>query len=348
MLNGKRKDKGFGFAALIGLSSLAALFLGLGVTSTAAAADLKWAVFVTKDLHSMPPLIQWAEEIEKKTNGAVKNKLYFAGEIAETKDLVHLCRAGSIDVIATPPVYYTGLLPLNAVLQMYYPLNKTVEQAVYTWRGLFRDIPEIQGEFKQHNMHLLNRSCLGTYKLVSKEPIRGLADLTGKKLRIIGGDYPSRMVKASGAVAVFQAMQDVYEGFMRGVTDGVLLDVPAIATYRLNEIGKYVGFPWGSVLGWSVSINLDAWNKLSPDSKAAIEATSVAWGAADLQNMLNNEVKYTEQLKAGGVQFLDFDQKDYQSIVNGAGDPYEHCRNSWLTPRSMPTSSTGSSNAGRN
>lgn len=329
MDEGKRSDKRLGLLAVILMFSFFILIFAFGASTVVAAAkpvNLKWAVFVTKKLHSMPPLIQWARDIETQTNGAVKNKLYFSGEIAQTKDLVHLCRTGSIEVIATPPVYYTGLLPMNAVLQMYYPLNKTVEQAVYTWRGLFRDIPELQGEFKRHNMYLINRACLGIYKLVSKKPVRNLADLKGKKLRIIGGDYPSRMTKAAGAVAVFQAMQDVYEGFMRGVTDGVLLDVPAIATYRLDEIGKYVGFPWGSVLGWSVSINMDVWNKLSPASREAIKKTSVSWGAADLQNMLTNEAKYTEKLKKEGVQFLDFDQKDYAAIIKGAGDPYEHCR----------------------
>ena len=290
---------------------------------TAVAADskpveLKWAVFVTKNLHSMPPLIQWTKDIEAQTKGAVKIKLYFAGEIAQTKDLVSLCRKGTIDVISTPPVYYSGLFPLNGVLQAYFPMNKTVEQAVYSWRGLYRDVPEIQEEFKRHNMYLINRSCLGTYKLVSKKPVRNLADLKGMKLRIIGGDYPSKMVKAAEAVPVFQAMQDVYEGFMRGVTDGVLLDVPAIATYRMAEIGKYVGFPWGSVLGWSTSINLDVWKKLSPEVKAVFQKTSIEWGARDLQNMLTNEMKYTEQLKK---------QEDYNTIIKRAGDPYEHCKN---------------------
>jgi TRAP-type transport system periplasmic protein len=284
----------------------------------------------------MPPLIQWTKDIEAQTKGAVKIKLYFAGEIAQTKDLVSLCRTGSIDVISTPPVYYSGLFPLNGVLQAYFPMNKTVEQAVYSWRGLYRDIPALQEEFKRHNMYLINRSSLGTYKLVSKKPVRNLADLKGMKLRIIGGDYPSKMVKAADAVAVFQAMQDVYEGFMRGVTDGVLLDVPAIATYRMAEIGKYVGFPWGSVLGWSTSINLDVWNKLSPEVKAVIEKTSIEWGARDLQNMLDNEMKYTEQLKKQGVQFLDFDQEDYNTIIKRAGDPYEHCKNYLLGAKVDP------------
>ncbi|HIJ57612.1 MAG TPA: TRAP transporter substrate-binding protein DctP [Deltaproteobacteria bacterium] len=329
MFKGKRCNESVSAVAVILLFLIFITIFGFNASSVAAAdpkpVELKWAVFVNRELHSMPPLIQWAKDIEAKTNGAVKIKMYFAGEIAQTKDLVHLCRTGSIDVVSTPPVYYTGLFPLNGVLQTYYPLNKTVEQALYSWRGLFRDIPEIQGEFKRHNMYLINRSCLGTYKFVSKKPVRNLADLKGMKMRIIGGAYPSRMVEAADAVAVFQAMQDVYEGFMRGVTDGVLLDVPAIATYRLTEIGKYVGFPWGSVLGWSNSINLDVWNKLSPESRKVIQQTTVEWGANDFQNMLANEMKYTNKLKKEGVEFLDFDKKDYQTIVERAGDPYEHC-----------------------
>lgn len=318
----------FLLAALFTVASL------LTTVSTVEAAkdpvEVKWAVFVPRELHSMPPLIEWSKQIEEKTKGAVKVKMYFAGEIAETKDLVSLARKGSIDIISTPPVYYSSIFPLNGVLQAYYPLNKTVEQAVYTWRGLFRDIPELQEEFAQQNMFLINRSCLGLYEMISKKPVKNLSDVEGMKIRIIGGDYPSSMVKAAGAVPVFQSMQDVYEGFLRGVTDGILLDAPAIATMRLAEIGKYVGFKWGSVLGWSTSINMDTWNALSPEAQEAIKQTSVTWGEADLENMLANELKYTEQLKKQGVEFIDFDEKDYQTMVSKAGNPYEHCKQALL------------------
>ena len=304
--------------------------------STAAAADpkpieLKWSNFQTKEADSIPPLMEWLKAIETKSKGALKPKMYFVGEIADTKDLVPLCRTGSIDVISTPPVYYTGMFPLNAVLQMYYPLNKTVDQAVYSWRGLFRDIPELQAEFAKQNMYLLNRACLGVYHLVSKKPVRNLADLKGMKLRIIGGDYPAEMTKAAGAVPVFQAVQDMYEGFMRGVTDGILLGVPAIDAYRLTEVGKFVGFPIGSVLGWSNSINLDVWKKLTPELKGILQETANEWGARDLQNMQDNENKISTKLKGQGVQFPEFDKKDYQSIIEKTGDPYDHCRKYLVT-----------------
>ena len=319
------------------LSGLVVMFLGLLIVmivgieaSTAAAADpkpieLKWANFQTKEADSIPPLMQWTKDLETRTKGAVKVKMYFVGEIADTKDLVHLCRTGSVDVISTPPVYYTGTFPLNAALQTYYPLNNTVEEAIYSWRGL-RERPEIQEEFAKQNIYCLNRSSLGVYNLVSKKPVRNLDDLKGMKLRIIGGDYPALMVKAAGAVPVFQSVQDMYEGFMRGVTDGILLGVPAIATYRLTEVGKYIGFPIGSVLGWANCINLDLWKKLTPEVKEVFQQTATEWGARDLQFLLDNEVAFTQKLKSQGVQFLEFDKKDFQTVLERAGDPYEHCK----------------------
>lgn len=75
---------------------------------------------------------------------------------------------------------------------------------------------------------------------------------------------------------------------------------------------------------------------MSAESKEIIQQTSIEWGANDLQNMLTNQTKYTEQLEKDGVQFLEFDQKDYQTIINKAGDPYEHARKSLIDAKVDP------------
>jgi TRAP-type C4-dicarboxylate transport system substrate-binding protein len=334
MARGKGADKRVGGLVVMVLGFLIFTVFGFAASTVSAAdvkpIELKWANFQTKEADSIPPLMDWLKAIEARSKGALKAKMYFVGEIAETKDLLSLCRTGSIQVISTPPVYYTGTFPLNSVLQQYYPLNNTVEQAVYTWRGL-RELPEVQAEFAKQNMYCLNRSSLGVYNLVSKKQVRNLADLKGMKLRIIGGDYPAEIVKAAGAVPVFQAVQDMYEGLMRGVTDGILLGVPAIDAYRLTEIGKFIGFPIGSVLGWANCINLDVWNKLTPELKEILQQTATEWGARDLQFLLDNEIRITKKMKDQGIQFPEFDKKDWQGIVERAGNPYEHCQKYLVT-----------------
>ena len=127
MAKRKRADRRAGgvFAGVLGL--LVVAVVGFAASPVVAAdikpIELKWANFQTKEADSIPPLMDWLKAIETKSNGALKPKMYFVGEIAETKDLVPLCRTGSIQVISTPPVYYTGMFPLNSVLQQYYPLK---------------------------------------------------------------------------------------------------------------------------------------------------------------------------------------------------------------------------------
>ena len=190
MSKGKGSNKRRSVLFVMLLSLVIMTIVGFEASPVAAAEtkpiELKWANFQTKEADSIPPLMQWTKEIETRTKGAVKVKMYFVGEIADTKDLVHLCRTGSIDVISTPPVYYTGTFPLNAALQTYYPLNRTVEEAIYSWRGL-REMPEVQAEFAKQNIYCLNRSSLGVYNLVSKKPVRNLADLKGMKSQQKGG-----------------------------------------------------------------------------------------------------------------------------------------------------------------
>jgi TRAP-type C4-dicarboxylate transport system substrate-binding protein len=68
------------------------------------------------------------------------------------------------------------------------------------------------------------------------------------------------------------------------------------------------------------------WKKLTPEVKEVFQQTATEWGARDLQFLLDNEVSFTQKLKSQGVQFVEFDKKDFQTIVERAGDPYEHCK----------------------
>ncbi len=117
MAKGKGIDKGV--AGLVVLVVGFLIFTAVGFTASSVSAaeikpiELKWANFQTKEADSIPPLMDWLKAIETRSKGALKPKMYFVGEIAETKDLVPLCRTGSIQVISTPPVYYTGIFPLN-------------------------------------------------------------------------------------------------------------------------------------------------------------------------------------------------------------------------------------------
>ena len=300
-------------------------FIGFDVCKAAAppkVKELKWATFFPEADYNAQLLKQLRNDIEAHTHGAIKPKLYYAGQIAETKDLPGLCRSGAVEMTTSAPLQYPSIFPLNTVLQMVQLVFKTTEQVAYTWRGLLRDVPEIQGEYAKQNQYCLTRACLSMYYTLSKKPIRNLADLKGVKIRALPGKHASELMKSIGATPIMIAPAEIYEGLMRGVLDAVMMPVQAFESLRFYEAAKYVSLPYGANPGFYTNINLDVWNSFTPEIKGAFTKAAMEYGVRDLELQVGSENKSIESLKKKGVQFIEFDKKDLETLIAKAGDPW--------------------------
>jgi TRAP-type C4-dicarboxylate transport system substrate-binding protein len=266
---------------------------------------------------------QFVSDVEEYTNGAVTIHVYMPGEIADVKDYPELCKRGDIEVIGAPPGYYPAIFPLNEQFMCYRPLFKGPDVAYYVWQGLLEEIPEVAGEFENQNMKYLCRYSMSVTYVISKKPIQNIADLQGLRLRASGGAYVSDLLEAAGAVPVQVESAEQYEAFLRGSIDGTLNDLGGLYDFDLYEIGKYIGVPFGSTPAWTLQINLDVWNSFSPDIQQAFERASKNFDEASLEEALAAEAHYRELLEAEGCQFVEFDQNDWQTMLEQAGDPLE-------------------------
>jgi TRAP-type C4-dicarboxylate transport system substrate-binding protein len=283
---------------------------------------IKWAMFMPEADYNVQTQKRFRDDIEAYTHGAVKPKLYYAGQIAETKDLPGLCKSGAVEMITTAPLQYPSMFPLSTLLQMIQLVYKTPEQAAYTWRGLLRDIPEIQGEYAKQNQYCLNRAALSTYYTLSKKPIRSLADLKGVKIRALPGKHASELMRSLGATPIMFPPAEIYESLMRGVLDAVMMPIQTFESLRFYEAAKYIGLPYGAPPGFYQGINLDLWNSFTPEIKKAFTQAATEYGARDLEAQVSTESKSIESLKKKGVQFIEFDKKDMEILITKTGDPW--------------------------
>ena len=290
--------------------------------NSAESKDLKWAVFVPQNAYDSPPLMQFIKNIETYTNGEIKIKIFWPGEIADVKEMPELTRRGSLDMTTTAPVFYPSIFPLNVALQSFPMVFKSPEQATYTWRGLLRDIPELQKEFTDFNQYCLNRGTLAMYDTLSKKPLRTVADLKGVKLRFLPGKYMADILRKAGGVPIVNPISEVYEGLMRGSLDAVSLNLQVFDSLKFYEAAKYVSLSVGTPVGYWISINLDVWNGFSPKIKEAFTRASNEWGASLMDLVLSSKEESIKNLKAKGVQFIDFDQKAWNDLVYSVGDPW--------------------------
>jgi TRAP-type transport system periplasmic protein len=316
-----RKGKSFFLAVTV----VVLLLVGVNFCQAAdapKAKELKWPLFVAESVYQGPNIKKFRDDIEAYTNGAVKPKLYWVGQMAETKDLPDLVRTGAVDMITTSPNYHQSIYPLNAILQAFPMLFKNPVQAVYVWLSLLRDFPEIQGEFAKQNEYCLARVSLSSYLIVSSKPLRTVADFKGLKIRTFPGRYSSEWMKAVGATNLNVSMADLYESLMRRVMDATAINPQFIESLKLYEVAKYVSFDFGAIVGWQTTMNLNVWNSLTPEQKKGISRAAIEFGARDLELNLTSEKKSIESLKQKGVQFIKVDEKVQKDWLNKAGDPW--------------------------
>jgi len=110
----------------------------------------------------------------------------------------------------------------------------------------------------------------GPVALFSNFPVNTLADYKGKKIWSWG--LMSAVIEAFGAKPVWFDPGEAYMSLKLGTIDGILFGPAELETMKLKEVVKYISLPAlidPLTLDWSM--NLDSWNKLSPEAQAAYE-----------------------------------------------------------------------------
>lgn len=173
---------------------------------------------------------------------------------------------GVFDVIYTYPAYHSKAL--TVVTNAMEPDMGKIRSS-----GVFGAIDEyFQAE---HNLKLLANVAVGSsgYHCYLKEPLSEGGDWQGRKIRGVSTYVP--VIEALGGAAVNTPMGEVYAGIERGVVDGACAPQSVYRATKHFEVAPYRTEPTFGQLVSYIAMNLDTWNGLSDDQKAAVEAASI-------------------------------------------------------------------------
>lgn len=135
------------------------------------------------------------------------------------------------------------------------------------WEAMLSEAGE-QDEFKTVAMF-----THGPAQLHLAEPIDGLADVEGLKIRAPGG-VGSVVVDGLGAVGIQVPAPKIYETLASGAADGVAISADARINYNLDEVAPVMfEVPGGLYRGsFAVLMNRGVWEDLPPDLREALDA----------------------------------------------------------------------------
>jgi TRAP-type C4-dicarboxylate transport system substrate-binding protein len=104
-----------------------------------------------------------------------------------------------------------------------------------------------------------------------------LEDIKGMKIRSTG--LSAKIVAAIGGAPVAMPVSEAYDALSRGVVDGSLAPMEALAGWRWGEVVKFsVESPsFGYTSTFVVVMNKEKWNALPPDIQKIIKEVNEEW-----------------------------------------------------------------------
>jgi len=211
----------------------------------------------------------FTEVLPKVSNGNLKGTVKALNELnLKGTELLRLLKQGVFDMAFVLPIYVEDggsvieALDIAGVARDY----TMARDIVNIW------MPEMQAVMKEkHGALILGSHTWPEQDFYCKGDIKGVEDLKGKKIRVQGTSQ-SDLVTAFGATGVTIAFAEVVPALEKGVVDcGITGTMPAYKAKWPEVTNTLFRMPVGFTAGMLV-VNINAWNKLSPDTQKLIQA----------------------------------------------------------------------------
>lgn len=254
--------------------------------------ELNYSIFFPAPHKATIHTIEWAKEIEKRTQGMVKITVFPGGTLTPPDKsydgIVKRISDAGLVVLA----YTRGKFPLSEVVEL--PLGlKSATIATRLFNEFYRKFhpAELDG------VKVLYFYAHGPGTLHTTKPVNSLQDLKGMKIRCTG--LSAKAVTALGGTPVAMPTSEAYDALSRGVVDGTFNPFEALSAQKLGEVTKYSTKCASAAYttGMLVAMNKSRWNALPPDIQKLIEEMNEEW--------IQKAAATWEELDRSGVEFAN-------------------------------------------
>ena len=267
----------------------------------------------------------WAKEIEKRSNGQIKIKMFYAGSLTPAPQIYDGVVKGISDFGLSVFAYSPGRFPVIAAIDN--PLGYS-NAFVAT-----RTINEVYRKFKPKELsdvHVCYLFAHGPGLLhTARKPVYKLEDVKGLKIRSTGTSQ--LIVRALGAAPVAMSQGETYDALKKNIVDGTLVPIEALEGFKQAEVLKYTTLTYSASYsqGFFVTMNLNKWNSLPENLQQIItdvsreyeEITAKAWNDSDVSGRkfaLNLGHEFIELSDAESAKFKEAVQPVYAEYVKNA------------------------------
>lgn len=215
-------------------------------------------------------------ELEKRSNGRIKADIYPASQLGPIPRQIEAVQLGAIQVFICPPEFLDGVDPRFSV-----PSAVGIFKSVANMDAVLKD-PDFRKAYypigAERGIKVGSMFISGATGINSRTPIEHVADIRGKKLRVLASPLQMKPISALGGTPVPMSLGDVLPALQQGAIDGVMSVMPVLAAFRYYDAAKYFTRTDFSFITSQASISKVWFDRQPKDIQKIIEDSAIAAG----------------------------------------------------------------------
>lgn len=260
---------------------------------------------------------KFAEEVDKRTKGALKATVYAGSSLMKTNAQLNAVRKGALDMTLVPVAYSGGEIPeLNIGLM---PGVVTSYEQGMAWKKaevgkLLTDLFYEKGIIVVSWVWQAGGVAGRTKAIIEPEDAKGM--------KVRGGSREMDMVlKAAGASVVSLPSNEIYQSVQTGALDAAMTSSTSLISFRLEEVAKHLTTGRGKAYWFMLEpllMSRDVFEKLPNDQQATIMAVGAELEKFAVEAAKADDQAVAEVYKKAGAKVYDLSEatvKKWQAIA---------------------------------
>jgi TRAP-type C4-dicarboxylate transport system substrate-binding protein len=269
----------------------------------------------TPTIHDIPDT--WAKNfaaaVEKDSGGRIKGQVFPASQLGSIPRQIEGTQFGSIQCLVLPPEFMVGLDERFQVLAAPGLVDDQLHgQRVAADPAVLKLMLGLGDDKGLHGIGLFEAT---PSSVVTRMPLRHLADFKGKKIRIFASQFQSVAFDRLGVTPVAMSLGDVLPAIQQGAIDGAVTGMGPIANMHFVDAAKFVTMTNQPSIFIIADLNKKWFESLPKDLQDIITRDAAAQDLAINAIAVQMFQQTQDSYKASGGELIDLPPAEQASMM---------------------------------
>ena len=300
--------------------AIAAAGLMAAAFSTGAAVAQQKIVLKATDVHplgypTVEAVVRMGQRLEKATNGRISIQMYPSMQLGGEKEMIEQAQVGALQIARISLGPMGPLVPELNAFNLPFVFRDPAHMTKVVTGPIGDEMLKKLSEHPTSNLIGIAWMTGGTRNVYSKKPVRGMDDLKGQKIRMMGNPIFVDTMNAMGGNGVAMGYDQLINGLQTGVVDGAENNEPSYSSGQHYRYAKYYSMTQHLIIPEILVFSKRTWQTLSKEDQDLIIKEAKAAQTEQWKLWDEFEQKSIADMKSNGVEIIKVDNVAMADVV---------------------------------